>query len=565
MQKIKHILRIGINGLKIWKEFGFYSLKKRIQIKRYHNAPDLQVLKDLHLIEEDELERQRNFKFGIQIKFSIITPLYNTPENFLIQLIQSLEEQTYSNWELCLADGSDDEHRYVRQICEDYAEKDDRIIYHILNENRGISENTNECIKLATGQYFGLLDHDDILHASALYEVMKVIQDLGADFIYTDEVKFSGDIREIKNPLDFNLKPGFGKDDLRSHNYICHFTVFNRKLLEGENELYRKECDGSQDHDMVLRLTEKTDSIVHIPKVLYYWRVHSNSVSMDLNTKSYAVDAAIRAVSEQLDRLNEKGRVVSNSPFRTLYRIFYDLEAIPLVSIILYSFNENVDLNTVSKNVRENTSYPNIEILNMNYHTDSYESISKRWNQMTDRAQGKFIVLLDARCTPLKSEWIEEMLMFAQREDVCSVSPKIYYKDNTIAFAGASIDWSTNNKLRLLCQHNTREDIGYEAMLCHARETTTSLSTCMMFSKERWKELDGFQNMCGYEDVDFCLRGGQAGKNNVWTCFAEMNFGGRKIVARKEKWQVEQFENAWEEQIEKDKFYHKMWDALRLM
>lgn len=148
---------------------------------------------------------------------------------------------------------------------------DDRIQYHALEKNEGISDNTNECIKLATGNYYALLDHDDLLHPSALYEVSKVIEAKGADFIYTDEVKFRKNIYSIDNPYYFNLKPGFSKYDLRSHNYICHLTVFSKQLLESEPVFYRHEFDGSQDHDMVLRMTEKAKKIVHIPKVLYYW------------------------------------------------------------------------------------------------------------------------------------------------------------------------------------------------------------------------------------------------------------------------------------------------------
>ncbi len=251
-------------------------------------------MRSLHVITRRQRYWQKRHVFKNPVKFSIITPLYNTPKRYLVELIRSLERQTYPNWELCLADGSDKEHSYVKKICQRWCKKDARIIYTKLKENKGISQNTNACIKISSGQYFGLLDHDDILHESALFEMMMQISRHNADFLYSDEAKFSGNIKDAK---DFNFKPGFGKDELRSHNYICHFTVFSRELLHKIGQIYRPEFDGSQDHDMVLRLTEKARRIVHIPKVLYYWRVHPESVSMNLSSKNYAVDAAIRAGS----------------------------------------------------------------------------------------------------------------------------------------------------------------------------------------------------------------------------------------------------------------------------
>ena len=167
-------------------------------------------VKDIHIITPKQREYQKEKNFENPVKFSIITPLYNTPKDYLLELIQSMERQTYSNWELCLADGSDDQHQYMRKICEQWCKKDKRIVYSVLPENKGISHNTNACIELSSGQYFGLLDHDDVLHESALYEMMSEIEQTNADFLYSDEVKFS---KKIEDAVDFNFKPGFGKDE----------------------------------------------------------------------------------------------------------------------------------------------------------------------------------------------------------------------------------------------------------------------------------------------------------------------------------------------------------------
>ena len=204
------------------------------RIEHLREAAFREKAKKVHLITEEQREYQKKYTFEEPIKFSIITPLYNTPREYLLELLHSVQRQTYSDWQLCLADGSDGAHAYVGKICREYAGRDARIVYTALPENKGISENTNACIALADGQYLGLLDHDDVLHESALFEMRRAIQKFHADFLYSDEVKFSG---RIEDATDFNFKPGFGKDELRSHNYICHFTVFSRKLLERALEL----------------------------------------------------------------------------------------------------------------------------------------------------------------------------------------------------------------------------------------------------------------------------------------------------------------------------------------
>ncbi|WP_334104682.1 glycosyltransferase family 2 protein, partial [Muricomes intestini] len=409
--------------------------------------------KGFHLISDEERIRQKKVHFQDKIKFSVITPLYNTPEEYLLELLHSLVKQTYVNWELCLADGSDLQHGYVGEICREWAKKDSRIIYKRLQENRGISENTNVCIELASGEYLGLLDHDDILHESALFEMLTAIQKTGADFLYSDEVKFSG---SIEAAADFNFKPGFGKDELRSHNYICHFTVFKRELLEGEETFYRPAFDGSQDHDMVLRLTEKAKCIRHVPKVLYYWRVHPNSVSMNLDSKRYAVDAAIRAVSEQLVRSGEKGKVKSNLPYQTIYRIQYDFDSKNKVAVLVHDIESEEEYSETVKVLKEHISYKNTFIIPV--WKDTYETDGQALNRVIAKTKCNFFVLLDSHCVPKNKGWIEEMLMFAQRRDVFAVGAKVLYKDNTVCCAGIALSEPEPLKIRFLCEHGNNEE-----------------------------------------------------------------------------------------------------------
>ena len=266
---------------------------------------------------------------------------------------------------------------------------------------------------------------------AALYEVAKVIEQKNAEFIYTDEVKFSERPEQIMSVSNFNFKPGFGKDELRAHNYICHFTVFAKKLLDKEEKLYRKEYDGSQDHDMVLRLTEKAHTIVHIPKVLYYWRVHSNSVSMDIGTKPYVVDAALGAIGSQLERCKEPGEVMSNFPYQTIYRIKYELKESPLVSIIVLKDKKNCKKPVTVQEILKKTHYRPLEIIvedsveevceEDGVHikavlTQGVNSKGSRMDKMLSESNGSVIVLTEDTMQPDSGEWLEEMLMFAQRQ-----------------------------------------------------------------------------------------------------------------------------------------------------
>ena len=253
------------------------------------------------------------------VKFSILVPLYNTPEAFLREMIGSVRGQTYANWELCLADGSDAAHAYVGETCRRLAEEDPRIRYRKLEKNGGISENTNACIAMATGDYIALFDHDDLLHAAALEENVRAIRETGADFLYSDEMVFeSPDRGKI---LATHFKPDFSPESLLTNNYICHLSVFKTSLLQ-EVGGFRKEYDGSQDIDLILRLTGRAEKVVHIPKVLYFWRSHPTSVAADVTTKPYAVEAGRRAIRDFLAASRGIEAVVeSTEAFPTLYHV----------------------------------------------------------------------------------------------------------------------------------------------------------------------------------------------------------------------------------------------------
>lgn len=544
--------------------------------KREKNKDYLETIRQYHLPDERTRQEQKQFRFDYERRISVITPLYNTPQEYLIQLIESLLKQTYRNWELCLADGSDDEHSYVRKICSEYMKKDSRIVYKKLDHNEGIVGNTNQAIQFATGEYYGLLDHDDILHESALFECMKVIQD-GADFIYTDEMKFEKDIR---NSIDIVCKSDFGKDELRSHNYICHFVVFNRNLLIGMSELYRKECEGSQDYDMVLRLTERAQKIVHIPKILYYWRVHAGSVAMNLSVKQYAVEAAKRAIENQLCRSGERGSVSCNLPYETIYRIKYEIPEAKLITICLWGEEKKKLLENV-RDLIEHTKYRPLEVLipseqTLSIDEDNVKVISLGKQEIKNRyqwferarenANGEYLVYLNYECKPMVEDWVEELLMYAQRSDVGVVGANIIHGNHQVYFAGGVLDQDERTGIHVINYNLIGQDQGYEANMRHVRNTSILSSLCLMVAKNQLGRLGGFRmdlGDCG--DADLCLRSKEQKLWNVWNCFAQMYYNGEKDI--QDYWiDNEKFRQIWKSRIiEGDGYYHPLLKRLGKM
>ena len=273
---------------------------------------------------EATLAAQREVVFTKEHKFSILVPLYNTPIRFLRKMIASVQAQTYANWELCLADGSDSRHSRVGRIMHRMAQRDARIVYQKLEKNGGISENTNACLDMASGDYIALFDHDDLLHPAALYEVMCELQKSNADFIYTDEMIFKSP--RLRNVVSIHYKPDYSPDTLLGFNYICHLSVFSRTLLDRVGR-FDSRYDGAQDHDLILRLTEQAEHIVHIPKVLYYWRAHSRSTASGADKKNYAAQAGCDAVTAAIERAGRRATVESACrELPTLFRIRYELQ-----------------------------------------------------------------------------------------------------------------------------------------------------------------------------------------------------------------------------------------------
>lgn len=490
-------------------------------------------------------KRQSEETFARMVKISILVPLYNTPLNFLNEMIESVLAQTYQNWELCLADGSDREHDEVEARCREYMEQDKRIVYRRLEKNEGISGNTNRCYEMATGEYIGLFDHDDVLHPSVLYEYVKVINEQGADYIYCDETTFKGD--SIDNMITLHFKPDFAPDNLRANNYICHFSVFARALLEG-TELFRSGFDGSQDHDMILRLTANAQKVVHVPKLMYYWRSHKASVASDISAKPYAIAAAKGAVAAHLQSCGFKNfEIKGTRAFDTIFEIKYEIAREDKISILIPNKDHVEDLRRCIDSIKERSTYENYEIIVIENNSvekatfDYYQTLegeekitvvtykgefnySRINNFGAGFAMGEYLLLLNNDTQVISMNWLEAMLMYAQRPDVGAVGAKLYYGDRTIQHAGVVVGLGAHRTAGHTHYKINYDNLGYMGRLCYAQNVSAVTGACLMVKKSIYDALGGLDEefKVALNDVDFCLRVREKGYLNVFTPFAEL-------------------------------------------
>lgn len=553
---------------------------------------------------EEQAALERAAVFPRMVKISILVPLWNNDREFQAQMLDSVMNQTYSNWELCLADGSDEAHGYMGEICREYAERSGgRIRYRHLDKNDGIAGNTNACLQMATGEYIGLLDQDDILHPSVLYEYVKAINEQGADYLYCDETTFkSGNIDHM---LTMHFKPDYAPDNLRANNYICHFSVFARTLLDGD-ELFRKKFDGSQDHDMILRLTENAEKIVHVPRLMYYWRSHAGSTASNIEAKPYAIEAAKGAVSEHLRKAGyEHFRIESTRAFETIFRIRYQIIGTPKISIIIPNRNHAEDLRRCVTSILEKSTYDNYEIIIVENNSDSgeireyYGSLLGQAYQGADSqvcrsrdgkillvtyrgefnysavnnlgvkyASGEYVLLLNNDTEVITVNWMEELLMYAQREDVGAVGAKLYYGDKTIQHAGVVIGLGAHRTAGHSHYKQHRQNLGYMGRLCYAQNVSAVTGACLLVKKSLYDAVGGLEEefAISLNDVDFCLKLRDRGLLNVFTPFAELfhyesvSRGPDDNGERAERYNREsrKFREKWKKVLEKGDPYYNL-------
>ena len=513
-------------------------------------------------------------------KISIVVPLYNTPQNFLEELLDSVQNQTYRNWELCMVDAGQDEN--VARIVKARARTDSRIRYQKLAENEGIAGNTNHGFEMVQGDYIALLDHDDILHPCALWYVAQAVAEQGADFVYTDEVTFEGDIDHL---TVYHFKPDYMLDNLRSNNYICHLSVFKTSLLAKVGGGERAEYNGSQDYDLYLRLTEQAEKVVHIPHLLYYWRSSPTSVASNISAKLYCLEAAVKALYAHYERVGvpvDAVTMIPNTP--GFYKTDYTITKPGRVSILIPTCDHIDDLETCIESIYDRTTYPDFEVILIENNSKdpetfrTYERMRKEhpdnlkviiWegkgfnysalNNFGEKyATGEYILLLNNDTEVITPKWLEEMVMYAQQERVGCVGVKLLYPDDTIQHAGIGFGFLT------LAGHMHKNfpagHPGYMGRLVYAQDVYAVTAACMMVRREVYEQVGGLDESfaVAFNDVDFCVRVREAGYTNVFTPFAQLyhyeskSRGLDESPEKRKRFvsEVERFQKRWKAQLE---------------
>ncbi len=581
------LFKYGYKAVRMLKNEGFRQtiFAAKYVTRRYFKLK--QIKKDFYLTPEKRAEQEAKV-FPFMPLISVCVPLYNTNERFLRELIESVTANSYKSFELCFADGSDAEHDRVGEVVREYAEKDARIKYKKLTENGGIAGNRNAAVEMSKGDYFCLLDHDDLLSETALYDVAEAINETGADFIYSDEATF---INKPSDSRSMHFKPDFSPDFLRGCNYICHLSVIKRTLADKAG-LYDKAYDGSEDYDFTLRITENAKKIHHISKPIYYWRIHRGSVADDISAKPYAYEAARRSVEAHLKRVGLKGEVVYSRAV-PMMRVIYEIKGSPLVSIIIPSCDNMSVLKRCVSSIIDKSSYKNFEIIILENNSkkaetfEYYESLkgiknvsvvsydrngepfnfSRLNNFARGFAKGKHLLFLNNDIEVITPEWLEEMVMFTQREDVGACGIKLLYPNDTVQHGGIAM--GVCGSAANLCPLFPREHEGYMSRLAIASDMSACTAACLMVRANVFDEVGGFDEelAVSFNDVDLCLKIREKGYLVVFNPVAEayhyesVSRGYDKTGAKKERMEREKalLKNKWPSYYEEggDPYYNR--------
>lgn len=572
-------------GFKYMAKNGISHTIQRAKIEKLRNQASYPNWLARNEVLDIEAMTQEIATFHYQPKISIAMPVYNVEEKWLRLCIDSILNQVYTNWELCMADDASTDPN-VKKILTEYQQLDERIRVVFREQNGHISEATNSALAIATGEFVALLDNDDELAINAFYEVVKVLnENPELDLIYSDEDKIDMD----GNRSDPAFKPDWSPDLLLGTNYISHLGVYRRSILE-EIGGFLKGYEGSQDYDLVLRFTEKTtkERIKHIPKVLYYWRMLPTSTAVDQGSKGYAFEAGLRAVQDALVRRGMNGHATHGAA-NGLYDVYYDIESEKLVSIIIPTKNGYKDVQRCVSSIIEKTTYQNYEIIMAdNGSTDPkmhelyaefeqqlpgrffVESIDIPFNFSTinnraaKKAHGEYLLFLNNDTEVITENWLTLMVSFAQQERIGCVGAKLLYPNNTVQHAGVILG------LGGVAGHGhygyPHGDLGYFGRLAINVNYSAVTAACLLMKKADFDAVGGFEEAftVAFNDVDLCLKVQALGRDNVWLHEAELyhfesqtrgydDKGKKKKRFEQEKVMMEE---KWGPLIENDPFYN---------
>lgn len=580
---------VFVKAGRYYKNHGFVETCKKVLSKiagkdeeHSRQIDDYELFLKKHQVTAEELERQRKTKFSYQPVFSIVIPLYKTPHDYLRELIESVMGQTYPHWQLCLADGS--ETKELEDCVREYSNGDPRVCYRFLGYNKGISENTNGAIEIATGDFIAFSDHDDLLTPDALFECASALnQDEEIDCIYSDEDKIDMDGKTLFMP---HFKSDFNIDLLCSHNYITHLFVTRSAIVEKVGGL-RSEYDGSQDHDMIFRCVEQARKVYHIPKVLYHWRCHKNSTAMNPESKMYCYESGRKAVAAHYERLGIPA-TVEMAPNYGYFITHYHWAEKPLVSIVIPNMNHADDLKKCIDSIEKRSHYRNFEIIVVENNSDEneifeyYETLketdhitvvtyegefnySKINNFGISHAKGEYLLLLNNDTELIEPNSIQEMLDICMRDDVGAVGARLYYADNTIQHAGVILGVGGIANHAFLGED--RGEVGYFFRSVCVQDLSAVTAACMMTKRSVFEEVGGLTEefAVAFNDVDYCLKIRAKDKLIVFTPFSEWyhyesKSRGYEDTSEKQQrleQESELFRSRWGELLEKgDPYYN---------
>lgn len=502
-----------------------------------------------HCPTKEELMRQREVEFSVQPLISIVVPTYQTPIPFLKDMIDSVRKQSYEKWELCIADGSlngdenDTKVIRVREELNRYSMEDKRIKVVYLEENQGIAENTNQALALATGEYIGLFDHDDMLTPDALYEIVKAINDYDYDVLYTDEDKISEDSHDYKKPV---FKPDYSPELLCANNYITHFFVAKKSIVDRLGG-FRKEYDGSQDYDFIFRCVELAKKVGHVSKVLYHWRMHGGSVAGDPTSKMYAYDAGKKAIQSHYERVGIQANV-EHMERLGLYHTEYKMIKQPLISVIIYG--EDDEKKKRCSEWFKRKDYSNLEIL------ASAGINVEEINALAEKARGSYLFFVSENLESVERDALQQMAGVLQIQNVGAVSGKVIGRKHTVEDVG--VVFRTNGDL---CKANYGiGDCDYGDMFRAKVMSNYSILSlnCFMTHKNTFEELGRFNKhfSLSFAAADYCLKLRMHGKrcvmqaSTVWESKGSMKTG---MINDEER---ERFYEEWQEVLRMGDSYY---------
>ena len=488
----------------------------------------------------EELIRQQDATWETMPLFSVLVPLYHTPDRFLRDMIESVISQTYHNWELCLSDGSGKDSG-LEKIIKEYQQKNPNIHFISSDKPLPIPENTNQAMGLSSGDYLVFMDHDDLLTENALYEMASAIKREQPDLLYSDEDKLDWKTGKFFMP---HFKPDFNIDLLRSVNYICHLCVIKKKKKKKIGG-FLPQMNGAQDYDYILRAAEKTEKIVHIPKILYHWRCHRDSTSENPESKRYAFEAGKRAITEHYQRLGIPASV-ENGVSLGIYRTIYHWEEEPLVSVLIPNKDHIEDLEKCLASLFA-SSYQNFEVVIIENNSEKestfayYKELEKKdsrvqvviWKEKggfhysainnfgASFARGEYLLLLNNDIELIGRDCIKELLGYAMRKDVGAVGARLYFGDNTIQHAGVVIGFGGIAGHAFVNQK--KEELGYFARAMCQQDYSAVTAACMMTRTKDFLSVGGLSMdlSVAFNDIDYCMKLRERGKLIVYNPYAE--------------------------------------------